>query len=206
MKFHDEYKGLTKDTQDLIRGQEGREVDFKIKPNGVKPDDFVAFANARGGAILIGVDEEINEIGNQCGKVVGCSISEKVKQGFINSAASCRPSLDITVHVENAGTTKPIYRIDVPEGKNKPYCTNAGLYKMRADGQNIAIDPPLMKAIIIEQEASKFVTRFKAAGDELLEQIDRVHKDLGEQVTQVEQAAKRAERAAKEAGMWAASS
>ena len=199
MKSQNEYKSISADSQRLIEGQEGRDVDFKVKPDGVKAEDFVALANARGGSILVGVDEQADKNGIQSGIVVGCSISDKTRQAFISTAASCRPTIDISVRVENSGTNKPIYRIDVSEGKDKPYCTSSGLYKIRAEGQNVAIDPSLMKAIILDKEAGEFVARFKAAGNELLKQINKVHQDLGRQIQRVEQAAEEATEAARDA-------
>jgi len=202
MNLRNDYKSLTADTQRLLDGQEGRDVDFKAKPDGVKAEDFVALANARGGTILVGIEEQSSKHGKQRGIVVGCSIGDIVRQAFISTAASCRPTIDITIRIENSGSEKPIYRIDMLEGIDKPYCTSSGLYKIRAEGQNVAIDPPLMKAIILEKEAN----------DELLKQINRVHLDLVEQIQRVEQAAdeateaaRDAEQAALDAGMWAAS-
>lgn len=217
--LRDEYNTLTADTKRLLNGQEGRAVDFKAKPDGVKAEDFVALANAQGGTILVGVEEQKDSKGKQYGRVIGCSITDKIRQGFISTAASCRPAIDISVRIENSRSKQPIYRIDVPPGREKPYCTSSGLYKIRAEGQNVAIDPPLMKSIILEQEAEQFVARFKAAGDELIKQIDQVHTDLVEQISRVEraaaeaiaagklaeEAARDAEQAAVEAGMWAAS-
>jgi len=205
-----EYKNIRVETQRLIDGQEGRDIDFKVKPDGLKAEDFVALANARGGSILVGVEERSGKNGKQYGAVVGCAINDKVRQAFISTAASCRPAMDISISIENTGSNKPIYRIDVPEGSDKPYCTSAGLYKIRAEGQNIAIDPPLMKAIILEKEAKEFVARFRAAGNELLKQINRVHEDLVEQIQSVElaaheatEAAQAAEQAALDAQMYA---
>ena len=204
MAQRNECKQLTADTKRLLKSQEERNVDFKVKPDGVKAEDFVALANAQGGSILVGVEEKRDKHGKQYGVVVGCSISEQSRQGFISTAASCRPSIDISVRIENLEAGQPIYRIDVPEGTSKPYCTGAGIYKIRVQGQNIAIDPPLMKAIILQQEADEFVMRFKAAADELLKHIDHVHKSLDKQVRRVERAARDAEKAAVEAGLWGA--
>jgi len=199
MELRNEYQNLTIDTRRLLDGQEGRDVDFKSKSDGVKAEDFVALANTRGGTILVGIEEKSNKNGMQSGVVIGCSISDKVRQAFISTAASCRPSIDISIRIENSKTDKPIYRIDVQEGKEKPYCTNSGLYKIRAEGQNIAIDPPLMRAIILEREANEFVARFKAAGDELLQQINEIHHNLSEQIQRVENAAREATEAARDA-------
>lgn len=200
MPEKNEYKSLRAETKLMLEGQEGREVDFKEAPGGVKPEDFVAFANTIGGSILVGVRETTAPDGSQKGIIVGCSISDQTRQNFISTAASCRPSISITVSIENLNTDKPIYRIDIPEGAEKPYCTSSGTYKYRAEGQRVAIDPTQMQAIILERESEKFVARFKAAGDALLERIGQVYSDLSEQINRVERIAKMAEQAAFEAG------
>ena len=196
MPSRHDFKSITAATRRLLAGEEGRDVDFKARPDGIKAEDFVALANARGGILLVGVEEQKDKKGKQFGVIVGCSINDRTRQGFISTAASCHPSIDIKVYVENSGSDMPIYRIEVPEGTEKPYCTSSGLYKIRAEGQNVAIDPPLMKAIILEREADEFVARFKAAGDTLIEQINQVYEDLGEQISRVEQAASEAADAA----------
>jgi len=192
-------KGISQDTKKLLNGAEGRSVDFKIKASGVKPEDFVAFANGSGGTILVGVEEKSDSKKGQSGKVVGCKVDDRTRQSFISSAASCRPSIDIKVRIENMGTDKPIFRIDIPEGTDKPYCTSSGLYKIRVDGQNIAIDPNLMRAIILDEESEKFISRFKSAAEEVLVQIKQVHDDLAARIEEVNNAALQASKAAERA-------
>lgn len=194
-----EYKTLRADTKRLLEGQEGREVDFKEIPSGVKSEDFVAFANTIGGTLLVGVREEKTADGQQIGVVIGCKISDQTRQSFISTAASCRPSIDITVSLENSDTAKPIYRIEIPEGKEKPYCTSSGTYKYRAEGQRVGIDPTQMQAIILDRESEKFVARFKAAGDALLDRISQVYDALSQQIDRVERIVRDAEDAASRA-------
>lgn len=212
MAFNREYKRISADTKRLLSGQEGRDLDFKVSSQGVKPELFVAFANSRGGTILVGVDEEADENGIQRGLVVGCKTTDEIKQAFISIAASCRPSINIDIRIENTSTSKPIFRIDVSEGTDKPYCTHSGLYKTRAEGQNIALEPAMLNAIILEKEADQFITRFKLASDDLLDKLERIHNDLGGQIERVEwaasnaaEAARAAVDAAENAAMWAAS-
>lgn len=190
---------LSADTKRLLFGEEGREVDFKQTPNSVKQDDMVAMANSSGGTILIGVAEKLSADGQQSGEVVGCKVGEKIKRGLINMAANCKPPIEVTVHRENTVTQKPILRIDVPEGDMKPYCSGAGTYKLRADGQNVAIDPQLMRAIILQAEADEFVARFKAAGDAFVDELNAVHSDLTRQIEIVEGIAAEAAEAARDA-------
>lgn len=201
-----EYKSITADTQRLIDGQEGLEVEFKSEPSGVKPETLVAFANGIGGTILVGVDESTSKKELQRGVVVGSKVGDKIKQGFVSTANSCRPPIEISIRVENSGSDKPIFRLDVSEGADKPYATSSGLYKIRSEGQNVAIDPGMITAIILEREADEFVSRFKHASDELVTKLNEIYRDLENQIIQVgfaannaTEAAKGAENAAREA-------
>lgn len=179
MDLSNESDTLTLETLALIQGQEGRNVDFKAKPEGVKPEDFVAFANARGGCILVGVEEVRGPEGQQMGLVVGCPAEDRVRQMFVSMAVSCRPSIDINIRVENLAAGQPVFRIDIPEGRSKPYCTASGIYKTRADGQNIPIDPTMMRALLMEEESEAFLIRFRQAAGDLLEEIARLRKEMG---------------------------
>jgi predicted HTH transcriptional regulator len=181
---------------ELLEGQEGRNVDFKLDPRAVEAEDIVAFANAGGGTILAGVAEETGANGMQRGRIEGCDVSDGMRQTIMGKASSCRPSVDIQVLIENAATDRPILRIDIPEGQTKPYCTASGTYKTRSEGRNVAIDPPLMKAIILKSEVDEFVERFKHAGNELLEELKRVETDLAAQLRTVQQAAETASESA----------
>lgn len=151
MAVRTEFQTIRADTRQLLEGQEGREVDFKESPAGVDTEDFVSFANGSGGTILVGVEETETEEGLQRGRVVGCSINDQTKLGFLNKATSCRPAVEIEISIENL-RRKPIYRIDIVEGTHKPYCTAKGTYKIRSDGRNVAIDPDMMAALILERE------------------------------------------------------
>ena len=149
-------RGIAADTSRLLDSREGGEGDFKRSPDAVKPEDLIALANGVGGTILVGVDEAPTEKGLQHGKVVGCDVGDKALQAIVNAASTCRPAVEVHLSVENARST-PFISIDVPEVAHKPYCTAAGTYKNRADGQNIALEPPLLKAMILHAEADEFI-------------------------------------------------
>lgn len=191
-----EFKSITADTQRMIDGQEGLEVEFKSEAKGLKAETFVAFANGIGGTILVGVDEQPAKKGPQRGAVVGCKVDDKTKQGLISTANSCRPPIAIGLRIENTASEKPIIRIDIPEGTDKPYATSSGTYKLRSEGQNVAMDPSMMTAIILEREAEKFVARFRHAADELLGKLNEIYANLENQIIEVEFAAKEATEAA----------
>jgi len=97
------------------------------------------------------------------------------------------------------GRGKPIIRIDIPAGRRKPYATGSGTYKYRADGQNIAIDPSMMRTMILESEAATFVARFRKAADEVIYALDEVHDSLARDIDGVRHAAEQAATAAEDA-------
>lgn len=192
MTTRNEFRNITAATRSLLEGQEGRSVDFKLDPRAVEAEDIVAFANAGGGTILAGVAEDRSENGMQRGRVEGCDIDDTTRQTVLGKASSCRPAVDVHIQAENTSSSRPILRIDIPEGQHKPYSTAGGTYKIRSEGRNIAIDPPLMKAMILESEVDEFVERFNQVGKELLEELEKVEKDLAGQMDTVKKAAAKA--------------
>jgi tRNA (adenine37-N6)-methyltransferase len=187
------YESVTDSTRRLLEGQESRNVDFKLDPAGIDAEDVVAFANAGGGTILAGVSESEDENGIQRGSIQGCSVDDRTRQSIMGKASSCRPAVDIQIQIENAAE-RPILRIDIPEGGSKPYCTASGTYKIRSEGRNVAIDPPLMKAMILQSEVDAFVRRFKHAGNELLQGLQSVERDLVTQIGVLRETAEKASR------------
>jgi ATP-dependent DNA helicase RecG len=194
-----EFPAIRAVTRALLDGQEGREVDFKERPEGVDAEDLVAFANAGGGTILVGVEEVETDQGLQRGRVVGCTISDQIRVGFINKATSCRSPVEIEITVENL-EDRPIYRIDIPEGTRKPYSTAKGTYKMRSDGRNVAIDPDMMTALILERETEQFVQRFQLAANEVVQSLQQMEARLNNNLEEIAMVAERAANAAGQAG------
>lgn len=167
MTYTNIFKGLSERAKMLLNREEGSDMDFKRSVSSFKSDDIVAFANSKsGGTLLLGVDEVSDERGRQIGKIVGCKIDDESKMAILNKANSCIPPVDIEVFVENDDDI-PFYRIEIPSGKNKPYCTSGGTYKIRDDGQNKTLDPTLLLELFLQQESETFVKRFQTATSEL---------------------------------------
>jgi len=192
------YSQIRAETLRMIEGEEGYEVEFKESMSGLDAEDIVAFANGDGGTILIGVGE-IGKKTRQRGEIVGCEISDRMKLKVLNKAHSCHPKVDVIIIAEGIKTDKPIYRIDIPVGNRKPYCTAGGTYKTRKDGQKISIDPELMETIIFQREEKEFINRFKAAGDEILESLGQLGVELDEKIEHVASIAEDAALSAQEA-------
>lgn len=107
---------------ELVKGGEGYNVDFKRSlPSKVKEisDEVAGFANAVGGYILIGVDNN-----NQ---IIGAEIDNNRRSAIQDTIGEISPALKCeiyTVDVEG----KAVWVIDVPSGKDKPYITGGVIY------------------------------------------------------------------------------
>jgi ATP-dependent DNA helicase RecG len=85
--------GMKKDelTQILQEG-EGQFVEFKEKLDNSLVKKIVAFANASGGKIFLGVDDS--------GKVKGVSITNKLKSQIIDFGKNCDPEIRLSLEVK----------------------------------------------------------------------------------------------------------
>ncbi|WP_240656897.1 helix-turn-helix domain-containing protein [Neptunomonas marina] len=178
MPIKKEYQGLTKRTRMMLATAEADNLDFKRDASGVKSIDLVAFANAEhGGTILIGVDEYTSKDGLQRGKVVGCSVDDNARLMLINKATDCSPNIDVQIYIENL-KAKPIFRVEVPSGRLKPYASPRGMYSIRADGRNRALFPEELLLIFMDREGDKFLSRFRHAVAELEAQVGGINQSL----------------------------
>lgn len=100
----------------LIVGQgEGQKVEFKEKPNRLDRE-IVAFANASGGSIFLGV--------NDSGKISGIRLTNKLKSELHDTARNCDPPIRISIE-EHSGQA---IEVRVNEGDNKPYRCKDGFF------------------------------------------------------------------------------
>lgn len=158
-----EFKTLSGRVRLLLSREEGFDVEFKESLSGLDNTDIVAFANSEsGGAILVGVREVKTRKGRQRAKIIGCRTGDREKQSIISKAESCVPPADIDIYVENSKRT-PFYRIEIPSGDKKPYCTSGGRYTTRGDGRTVALLPGRLLAMFVEIESRKFIDRFTEA-------------------------------------------
>ena len=104
----------------LIREGEGLTVEFKECYTPRIDGDIVAFANAKGGTLLLGVRDG--------GSVVGERLTNDLKAKINSLARNCKPSL--SVELAQVGQVAVVV---VPEGTEKPYSCGSGYYR-RLDG------------------------------------------------------------------------
>lgn len=99
----------------ILQSGEGYKTEFKRNVNTDLYKELVAFANASGGRIFIGIEDN--------GTVSGVTIDNALKSKITMMAHECDPS----VETELEAFTNVLV-VNVPEGKDKPYrCTN-GFY------------------------------------------------------------------------------
>lgn len=162
-----EFKGVSKRGKELLARGEDKHVDYKLKVKGLHADDLVAFANSReGGAILIGVGEASNSDGQQIGVPDGIKTDDEAKLQIMGKALSCSPPVQIELFAENV-SSKPFFRIEIASGSHKPYCTNAGTYKIREDGRNNPLHPEQLLSMFLDREGEEFRSRFSQASGQL---------------------------------------
>ncbi|MCM1565081.1 MAG: ATP-binding protein [Dehalobacter sp.] len=163
----DLYMTISSKTKQLLVKQEGFDADFKMTVKGIQATDLVAFANSEnGGTILAGVGEIEDKNSMQKGRIIGCPVGDKERLFILSKAESCVPPVEVAIIIENYAR-KPIYRIEIPSGKEKPHCTAGGTYKIRGDGRTNTLLPGRLLTLYIEKQSETFFNRFREATKEL---------------------------------------
>jgi len=104
------------DVLSMIEQGENQHMEFKKKLNDKDNKEFaetvVAFSNGKGGAILIGVDDN--------SRIVGCD-QDKIEEVILNIIRSrCDPFIEPEIK-EIRIDERPIIIVRINEGTNKPY-------------------------------------------------------------------------------------
>ena len=178
-----QFKGISFRAKSLLRKSEGIDVEFKRTIKAIDSTDLVAFANSEsGGVILVGVKEITNEQGHQIGKPIGCDIGDAEKLQILNKALDCVPPINIEVIAENT-ESNPFYRVEIPHGDLKPYCTSRGTYKIREDGRVQSLLPERLLSLFLDREATEFRERFRSATTEIQSALENL-RGLVQQIEQ----------------------
>ncbi|MEA2104058.1 MAG: putative DNA binding domain-containing protein, partial [Candidatus Cloacimonadota bacterium] len=124
-----------KNLDELLQLGEGQYIEFKESPDKSLSKEIVAFANASGGIVYLGVSD--------VGKMKGITITNKLKSRIQDIAHNCDPSI-ILVLTE----VKNILAIEIREGNNKPYSCSSGFFmRMGANSQKMSRNEILALAI-----------------------------------------------------------
>jgi ATP-dependent DNA helicase RecG len=181
-----EFSGISERAQQMLQGEEGLEVEFKQSQDSLDIGDIIAFANSpHGGTVLIGIKETQKKDGRQKGIIVGCRVGDKEKLKLVSKINNITPQLTVEIFVENSAR-RPFYRVEIPSGPLKPYCSSSGEYKIRDDGHVKPLFPETMLEILLDRESEKFRRRFEHSTTALEEAIFRLAKGSKKELDDVE--------------------
>lgn len=124
-----------KELHKIIELGEGQYIEFKENIDKSLQKEMVAFANASGGFIYIGINDD--------GIIKGVNLNNKLKSQIQDTARNCDPPLVISLQL-----IESIIVVEVKEGVNKPYsCSNGFFMRMGANSQKMKRDEILALAI-----------------------------------------------------------
>lgn len=101
----------------LISEGEGLTVEFREKYTSRIAKDIVAFSNARGGYILLGVNDH--------GKIIGETLTNKLKGDITSLARNCEPNINLKKILQ----VGEVIVIEIAEGDEKPYSCSSGYFR-----------------------------------------------------------------------------
>lgn len=102
----------------VLKCQEGEGFKLEFKEKLANLDrEIVAFANAAGGEILLGVSDS--------GEIKGIEITNKLLSQIQDIARNCDPSIQIELHKQSQ---LKVLVISIQEGENKPYKCSDGFF------------------------------------------------------------------------------
>ena len=116
------------DLKSALELGEGQFIEFKEAPDKSLPREMVAFANASGGVIYLGITDS--------GQIKGIEISNRLKSQIQDTARNCDPPVAALL-----SQIKNVLAIEVKEGVNKPYSCASGFFmRMGANTQKMNRD------------------------------------------------------------------
>lgn len=129
----------------LIREGEGLTIELKEHYTSRIDEDLVAFANAKGGTLLLGVRDD--------GAIVGEKLTNDLKARINSLARNCKPGLQV-----EAAQVGDLVAIEVPEGTEKPYSCGSGYFR-RLDGNTQKMSHEELRIMFMENEPLPFEER-----------------------------------------------
>src|SRR3989344_1516675 len=112
----------------ILEQGEGQFIEFKESLDKSAAKEIVAFANAQGGRIFLGITDT--------GKIKGIALSNRLKSQIYDTAKNCDPSVNISI-----ASFENIPIINVDEGINKPYRCSTGFFlRQGSNSQKLLTD------------------------------------------------------------------
>ena len=129
----------------LVQEGEGLTVELKERFTPRIDEDIVAFANTKGGSILLGVKDDRT--------ITGERLTNDLKARINSIARNCSPP--IQVKLKQLGD---IVSIEVPHGEEKPYSCKSGYFR-RLDGTTQKMTNHELRIMFQEGETTPFEER-----------------------------------------------
>ena len=126
----------------IIQEGEGLTVEFKERFTPRIVEDMAAFANAKGGVIILGVRDDK--------AIIGEKLTNDLKARITSLARNCNPPIQVKIRqVQN------IVAIEVPQGEEKPYGCGSGYFR-RLDGTTQKMTNHELRVMFREHEETSF--------------------------------------------------
>ncbi|HLD42198.1 MAG TPA: RNA-binding domain-containing protein, partial [archaeon] len=150
----------------LLKEKENLTLEFKERYTTKVDEDIVAFANTKGGVLILGVSND--------GSVIGQKLTNEIKAQVNNLARNCSPSIEVRL-----SEIQSVFVIEVAEGKEKPYSCGSGYFR-RLDGNTQKMTHDEVRIMFGEYEQTPFEEKINK--NCLLEDIstDKVKRYMNE--------------------------
>jgi ATP-dependent DNA helicase RecG len=129
----------------LVREGEGLTTELKQRYTSKIDEDIVAFANAKGGTLLLGVRDD--------GTIVGEKLTNDLKARINSLARNCKPGIRV-----EAAQVGDVVAVEVPEGTEKPYSCGSGYFR-RLSGNTQKMSHDELRIMFAENEPLSFEER-----------------------------------------------
>ncbi len=117
-----------KELKFMLSEGEGLFVEFKERPDKSLAREIVAFANASGGRIFLGVSDDA--------RMIGIEIDNRLRSQIQDMARNCDPAIPVQLE-----TVDSVLVVDVPESVNKPHACSDGFFmRIGANSQKMSRD------------------------------------------------------------------
>lgn len=120
---------------------EGQFVEFKQKPSSLEKE-IVSFANASGGIIYIGINDQ--------GEITALKESNRTRSEIVNAINNCQPKPNFNLHY-----TQGVYCLEILQGISKPYRAPDGFY-YRKDATSYKLSRDEIINFYISENVLKF--------------------------------------------------
>ena len=134
----------------LLKEKENLTLEFKEKYSSRIDEDIVAFANTKGGIILLGVDDN--------GNVKGEELTNDLKAKINTLTRNCKPSISVNIR-----QIEKIVVLEIPEGDIKPYSCSTGYFR-RLDGNTQKMDTEELKILFQKSDKIPFEENVEVGG------------------------------------------